>query len=61
MMAVMHGLQSHHSGPDVESKGMRAIFQGKGKKKRLENVKKGQKKRKRFKHLRKNVQNLNIF
>ena len=41
------------SGPILESKGMRAIFQRKGKKKA--------KKDKIFETLRKNVQNLKIF
>ena len=48
------------AGPTIESKGMRAIFNKKGKKKgkkRLKTAKKG----KIFENLGKNVQNLKIF
>ena len=49
-----------YAGPFLESKGMRAIFQKKSKK-RAKYVKIGQKRGEIFKNLGKNVQNLKTF
>ena len=49
-----------HAGPMLESKGMCAICQKKGKK-RAKNVKQGKKRTKYLKNLDKNVQNLKMF
>ena len=53
-------IQSISSGPILESKGICAIFQKKGKKS-AKNVKKGQKRAKYSKIWAKNVQNLKLF